>query len=788
MAFCRSIFASWPVRKKLLAVSMILFLGVSAVILSLGLEKRKESIEKARERALLIVDGLAVRQKATATGARCLLSALAGDSSVQRREAAFCNDLFSQLHALYPSFTVIEAATSRGVVFASSASSRIGEDLSGRRDVRDAIRCGRFSVGDLRGRGADGDRSIDFSYPVLNKHGGLVAVLTAECKVGGRTDFDYLERMHPPAGFSIHYADRKGIRIWRQPAGKTASPGSSPEVTGVDLIRANSDRGLFEETGNDGVLRIYAYRGLRLEQKAPPCLYIIGDAPVSAIAAQANRAITVELLAAGAACALALALTLFFGDLSLVRPIAELTAAAQRLGRGEESVRTGLPHIADEFGRLAEAFDSMAELLEKKNAERQNAQEALTRAYTESEALVLERTCELSNSNAALRAEIAERKLAEEERKFLMAALEQSADAILITDTDWIIRYVNPAFTMMTGYEGAEAIGRHTRFLKSGLHSRAFYRDIQETLCAGRVWSGYVTNRKKDGSFYETEASVSPVRSESGTVMGFVSAHRDISLRLKLEKELRQAHKMEALGTLAGGIAHDFNNILAAMLGHAEAALGKLPQESPVCENLQNVLKAGARAADLVKRILAFSRRAEHSRRPVAIASLVEETLTLMGPTFPANIEIRTDLPSCPDEMIVEADPTEIQQVLINLCTNAVHAMSKGGGVLLIGLSRVDVSSAGEFEGPRPVPASDRPLRPGPYICLVVSDTGRGIDPSIQEKIFDPYFTTKPADEGTGLGLSVVRGIVRSYGGGITVRSTPGSGATFAVFLRTIDI
>ncbi len=787
MAFCRSIFASWPVRKKLLAVSMILFLGVSAVILSLGLEKRNESIEKARESALLIVDGVAVRQNARATGARCLLSALAGDSAVKRREAAFCNDLFRQLHALYPFFTVIEAATSKGVVFASSASSRIGEDLSGRRDVGDAMQYGRFSAGDLSVRGADGGRSIDFSYPVLDKRGELIAVLTAGCEVGGRADFDYLERMHPPAGFSIHYADRKGIRIRRPPAGKAAPPGSSPEVTRVELIQGKSDRGLFEETGSDGVLRIHAFAGLRLEQNAPPCLYIIGDAPVSAIAAQADRAIAVELLAAGAACALLFALTLFFGDLSIVRPIAELTAAAQRLGRGEESGRTGLPHIADEFGRLAEAFDSMAELLEKKNVERQNAQEALIRAYAESEALVLERTCELSSSNAALRAEIAERKLAKEDRKLLTAALEQSADAILITDTGWIIRYVNPAFTGMTGYEGAEAIGRHTRFLKSGLHSRAFYEGIQETLSAGRVWSGYVTNRKKDGSFYETEASVSPVRSESGTVIGFVSAHRDISLRLKLEKELRQVHKTEALGTLAGGVAHDFNNILAAMLGHAEAALGKLPQDSPVCENLENVLKAGTRAADLVKRILAFSRRAEHSRRPVAIASLVAETLTLMSPTFPANIEIRADLPPCSDKMVIEADPTEIQQVLINLCTNAAHAMSKAGGVLLIGLSGVVVSPSGEFEGSHPVPASDQPLPPGHYICLAVSDTGRGIDPEILEKIFDPYFTTKPADEGTGLGLSVVRGIVRSYGGSITVCSKPGNGATFTVFLRAVD-
>lgn len=282
MASCRSIFVSWPVRKKLLAVSMVLFFGVSAVILSLGLERRKELIEKARENALLIVDGLAVRQKARATGARCLLSALAGDSAVQRREAASCNDLSRQLHALHPFFTVIEAATSRGVVFASSATSRIGQVLSGRRNVRDAMRYDRFSAGNLSVQGPDGGRSIDFSCPVLDKRGGLVAVLTAGCEVGSRTDADYSKKMHPPAGFSVHYADRKGVRIRRLP----------------DLIRGNSDRGLFEQTGSHGVLRIHAFAGLRLEQKAPPYMYILGDAPERAIAGRVNHAMTMELLAA----------------------------------------------------------------------------------------------------------------------------------------------------------------------------------------------------------------------------------------------------------------------------------------------------------------------------------------------------------------------------------------------------------------------------------------------------------------------------------------------------------
>jgi len=375
--------------------------------------------------------------------------------------------------------------------------------------------------------------------------------------------------------------------------------------------------------------------------------------------------------------------------------------------------------------------------------------------------------------------DITERKRAEEERMRLATAVEQAAETIIITDTNWIIDYVNPAFTTMAGYESTEAIGEHLRLLKSDKHDRAFYRAIRKTLTKGHVWSGRLINKKKDGSLYETEATASPIRNKSGAIINYVSIHRDITRQVKLEKDLRQAQKMEAIGTLAGGIAHDFNNILTAIVGHAEIAGFKLAQADPVRRNLDQVLQASARAADLVKRILAFSRQAEQRRQPIPIVSVVKEAFKLLRPSLPSTIEIRDEISLSPEDGVIFADPTEIHQVLINLCTNAAHAMRASGGVLLI---RLSYSAVGDC---RHSPHPD--LKPGRYVCLAVSDTGHGIDPAVMEKIFDPDFATKMTGEGTGLGLSVVQGIVRTYGGAITVESQPGQGTTFNVFLRSME-
>lgn len=254
---------------------------------------------------------------------------------------------------------------------------------------------------------------------------------------------------------------------------------------------------------------------------------------------------------------------------------------------------------------------------------------------------------------------------------------------------------------------------------------------------------------------------------------------QDITEHRRLETRLRQSHKMEAIGTLAGGIAHDFNNILSPILGYAEMALMELPEGSRLQRNLEQILKSAHRAKDLVKQILAYSRQTEQEKRPVRIAQVVEETLTFLRASLPSTIDILAQTGEGAGESMVMADPVQINQVLMNLCTNAGHAMRERGGTLRVALENLEIAAPLNFH--------NQTLAAGRYVRISVEDSGVGMDDTVQQRIFDPYFTTKQSGEGTGMGLTIVYGIVQAYRGAVTFNSKPGQGTVFHVFLPRLE-
>ncbi|MBC8182465.1 PAS domain S-box protein [candidate division KSB1 bacterium] len=369
--------------------------------------------------------------------------------------------------------------------------------------------------------------------------------------------------------------------------------------------------------------------------------------------------------------------------------------------------------------------------------------------------------------------DITERKLIEEKQKMLSTALEQSAELIIITDSRGNIQFVNPAFEQITGYKNDEVVGKNPSFLKSGKQENDFYKNLWETISAGNVWKGRFVNKKKDGSFYDEMATISPITNSNGEIVNYIALKRDITNEIKLEHHLRQSQKMQTIGTLAGGIAHDFNNILSPLFGYTEMLLQDVDEGSQIHSAIEQIFKAALRAKDLVHQILTFSRQGESERKPFYVHHIVKEIIQLLKASLPATIQITRNINS--NCGMVLADPTQIHQIIMNLCTNASYAMGEKGGTMEIKLDSVefDASTAKQFGN----------LSEGTYIRTSVSDTGHGMEKDVVDRIFEPFFTTKPVGEGTGLGLSVAHGIVKDHGGTIIVESKPGIGSTFRFFL-----
>ncbi len=362
----------------------------------------------------------------------------------------------------------------------------------------------------------------------------------------------------------------------------------------------------------------------------------------------------------------------------------------------------------------------------------------------------------------------------EQEMRRLAVAVEQSTESIMITDVDGGILYVNAAFEEITGYSAEETLGRRPDILKSGKHDNEFYGKLWKTISSGKTWEGRFTNQKKEGSLFETEAVIYPIRDADDKVLNYVNISRDITQEAAIEKHLRQQQKMNAVGELAGGVSHDFNNILTAILGYVALCMNTVDEESKTYSYLSEIVKAGDRATKLVRQILTFSRQEQQQFYSLNLQPIIEDSLGLVQTTMRKSITLVQDIdPQCGP---ILGDTTQLQQIMVNLCTNAAHALGKKEpGTLTLTLQQVDLSGE-DVEGPM------ADLNPGPYACITVSDTGCGMPPEVLERIFEPYFTTKKQGEGTGFGLSIVHGIVRKHRGSIAVESEEGQGTKFTLY------
>jgi two-component system, cell cycle sensor histidine kinase and response regulator CckA len=369
-----------------------------------------------------------------------------------------------------------------------------------------------------------------------------------------------------------------------------------------------------------------------------------------------------------------------------------------------------------------------------------------------------------------------EQQTAEQTLRKLSRAVEQSADTIVITDPHGVIEYVNPAFEALTGYHHDEVCRQTPRILKSGEQAPETYHELWKTILAGNVYRGILVNRKKNGDLYYVEESICPVRDAGGQITHFISNGRDLTERLRLEGQLRQSQKMDAIGNLAGGVAHDFNNILTIITSYAELALDSVPHESPLEYKLQEILQAARRAAELTRQLLGFGRKQPQALRVADLNEVVEK----IAKTLPRLIGEDIEFTFAPGEELgrVRVDPLQIEQILMNLAANARDAMPQGGHLRI---ETSDVTLDDEY-----IHCKRAVIPTGRYALITVSDDGAGIPPEHLPHIFEPFYTTKPLGKGTGLGLATVYGIVKQNKGFIWAYSEPAMGTVFKIYLPCV--
>jgi len=373
--------------------------------------------------------------------------------------------------------------------------------------------------------------------------------------------------------------------------------------------------------------------------------------------------------------------------------------------------------------------------------------------------------------------DISERKKSEESMRKLLGAIEQSAEVIFMTERDGTITYVNPAFERVYGYTETEVVGHTPRVLKSGVSTQGDYASFWQKVLAGESLHLELVNKTKSGQLITVESSVSPLLDGEGAIIGFIAIQNDITERKRsqeehkvLEAQLLQAQKIESVGTLAGGIAHDFNNILGIILGHATLLDRMCEDPSKFLRSRDAIVTAVQRGASLVQQILTFARKTEVSFETIQVNETITELVKMLEETFPKTISFSLQLSPVVTRM--HADRTQLHQTLLNLCVNARDAMPDGG---LLSIQTTAVDGADLY---RAFPDADQEK----YLCITVADTGMGMDEATRRRLFEPFFTTKPTGKGTGLGLAVVHGIMKSHQGHIQVDSAPGKGTAFHLY------
>lgn len=718
------------ISRDLTLLVVLSLLPVLFILLYSGLSQKRASIEIAKNNMLFLTHTLANAQKDITHSARQLLSTLARLHEIKEIDLKSARNIFEAVLKENPEFLNITLTGLDGEVLAAGKPFKPGTNLADRKHFREALKTKDFAIGEfILGRLGPATPAFAFAYPVLDGDGNILALLTAAMKL---SHFSYYhEAFKLPENAFVSVTDHKGVRLFYYPPKEATNPVGEPiKLSAWEIADKSKEPGHFVGKGGDGISRIFAFEQVSSSIGEKPYIYVWAGIPEAFIAASADAAQKRNLLLLFLATLLSLFLAWYLGRKTMIAPIRNLVNMTGKFAQGNLDTRFVNNNLRGEFAVLGESFGSMA---------------------------------------GSIKTQISKLKESEE-RYHSLFYNSQSVMVIIDPETFYIVE-ANPAACEFYGYSHDDLV--KMKIFSINLLPKEELRKEMNKARISKKSHFYFQHRLKDGTVRDVETYSSPIIM-AGKERLYTIIH-DISKQKKLEEELFQVYKMEAIGTLAGGIAHDFNNILSAIMGYSEIIRIEGDKADDLQANISEVLKAGERAKKLVSQILTFSRKNKMSLKPMLPQPVVKEALKMLRSSIPSAISIEQDIAA--DCGSIMADATQFHQIIVNLCTNSFQAMENKKGTLFVSLYSQIVSQDD---------LSDSEVLPGKFVVLEVRDTGEGIEQKLIDKIFEPYFTTKEKCKGTGLGLSVIHGIVKDYHGFVKVESELGKGSTFKIYIPAI--
>jgi len=725
---------------RLLLLVVLACAPLAALTLHNASDERRRQVADWEQRVQETVQQ-ATREEAKVVGqTRQLLLALAESSAVRSGNRRECKKLLDDLFASYPRYANLGLVRTNGDFLASALPPAGLPNQSNQDFFRRALATRALAIGDFPSVRTTDKATVSFGFPVLDSASNVLAVVFAALDLDWFNRFESEFRAQLPKEATWTEIDRKGMILVRHPEPEKWTGQPLPEKSLANSILGQS-HGVVEALSPEGKPSFYAYASMRSRFVSGGVVALLAI-PKQVLFADADRALARNLAGLGIAAALALLLGWIFSYFLILRQVTALVKSSTRLAAGDLSARTGLSHGADELGQLTSAFDKMAQALEQREKERRQA---------------------------------------ELDRARLAAIVECSEDAIVGKTADGIVVTWNHGAERLYGYTAEEMIGRPISMLFTPDREPECLQIMEKVRRRERVPVYETMRRRKDGKVIPVSVDLCPIEVREGESFETSHVASEISRMKQLEEQFRQAQKMEAVSRLAGGVAHNFNNVLTVISGYSEVLLEALSPNDPSRSSLEEIKKAGERAAALTRQLLVLSRK--HVLDPrvlelnVAVANCEKVLKQLVGD----GISLVTVLD--PALCRVKVDPIQLEQVLTNLAVNARDAMPQGGK-LTIETANAVLDQA--------YCRSHALVKPGRYIQLTVSDTGRGMDERAKSHVFEPFFAdlaaSREPERVTGLGLAIIDGFIKQSGGHIYVQSEPGQGSTFKIYLPAIEM